>query len=666
MKHILIITVLLTGFSFAQINDSTKSLREIENKSALADTASKVLPDSLKHKAVVDTLAPLYQKALEKNSLFIPRNKIDLLNYRYAGDLLQHFDFQFTRDQGFIGQPNEVSIYGVGFKGISYLEDGILINNRFTNSLDLHLIQTEYVDSIEIVPLPKGFLYSPYNNNVTVNFITRDFLSRPPYSRIKYYQGANGEAFVDVLFNSWMLKRFNASFDISNNKMDSSYSNTHFSLWQARFKFKYLLSDKINIVGNYSYVTSETGLNGGVDYAQIDSTTKDINSVLYGRDFNSVLYDPTFAPVIYSTRTEQTKQHNVSLKLFGKFTRNSKTNLSLYYRSNFDAITGTADSIYFANTDRNKIFGVSLNQDFTANTFNLSLIGNYEKYDLNYDELYTSAHPEMNYNSSVYSLSAIASIDPDNKILVPSVFYKISHNSFFTDNQNSSGFGIDMKTSFSNIVSFYAGFSLYKNKNNTNTKTFEISGAFNNDFISGELRYFSRRDYYVSSLFTSFTSVIKFPNDSPLSTNYVLRNFEQNMSGFGGHLNFKFWKIIMENSAAYYFDPTNSRTALYSVPKYTYRGGIFYKGLLFNGNLDLKSGIVFYYNGERKPIINNAYISQVGANHRVDLTLAGVIQKVATIYFTWENLFNTKYFIVPYYPMPTRNIRFGIAWELFN
>ena len=666
MKLILIITILLTGFSFAQINDSTKSLKEVENKSALADTGSNVLPDSLKHKAAVDTLNPLYQKALGGNSFFIPRNHINLLNYRYAGDLLQPFDFYFTRDQGFIGQPNEISIYGAGFNSISFLQDGILFNNRLTNSLDLHLIQTEYVDSIEIVPLPRGFLYSPYNNDVTVNFITRDFLSRPPYSRIKYYQGANGEAFIDVLFNSWMYKRFNASFDISNSKMDSSYSNTHFSLWQARFKFKYLLSDKINIIGNYSYITSETGLNGGVDYAQIDSTIKDSTSTLYGRDFNSLLYDNQLAPVIYLSRYEQTKQHNISLKLLGKFTENSRTNLSLYYRSNFDAITGSVDSSYFANTDRNKIYGVSLNHYFTTTTFNLSLIGNYEKYDLAYDALFQSSHPEVNYNSSAYSLSAVATIYPDNKILVPSIFYKISHNSFFADNNNLFGFGIDMKTSFSDIISFYAGLSLYKNRNNTNTKTFEISGAFNNDFVSGELRYFSRRDYYLSSFFTPDITAAKFPGDSPLSTNFALRNLEQNMSGFGGHLNFKFWNIIMENSAAYYFDPTNSDAVLYSVPKYTYRGGIFYKGLLFNGSLDLKSGIVFYYNGERKPIANNTYISQVGANRRIDLTLAGVIQKVATIYFTWENVLNTKYFIVPYYPMPQRNIRFGIAWELFN
>jgi outer membrane cobalamin receptor len=50
----------------------------------------------------------------------------------------------------------------------------------------------------------------------------------------------------------------------------------------------------------------------------------------------------------------------------------------------------------------------------------------------------------------------------------------------------------------------------------------------------------------------------------------------------------------------------------------------------------------------------------------VDFTLAGEIKKAAIVYFTWENLFDETYYIVPYYPMFRRGIRFGVAWELFN
>jgi outer membrane cobalamin receptor len=56
----------------------------------------------------------------------------------------------------------------------------------------------------------------------------------------------------------------------------------------------------------------------------------------------------------------------------------------------------------------------------------------------------------------------------------------------------------------------------------------------------------------------------------------------------------------------------------------------------------------------------------VNPSSRIDFTLAGEIQKSAIAYFAWENLLGENYYIVPYYPMPGRSIRFGIAWEIFN
>jgi len=79
---------------------------------------------------------------------------------------------------------------------------------------------------------------------------------------------------------------------------------------------------------------------------------------------------------------------------------------------------------------------------------------------------------------------------------------------------------------------------------------------------------------------------------------------------------------------------------------------------LFNQDLDLKTGFVLnYYDFESKDFKSAS---------QLDFTIAGTIRKVAIVYFSWENLLNEKYFIVPYYPMRERGIRFGIAWELFN
>jgi outer membrane cobalamin receptor len=50
----------------------------------------------------------------------------------------------------------------------------------------------------------------------------------------------------------------------------------------------------------------------------------------------------------------------------------------------------------------------------------------------------------------------------------------------------------------------------------------------------------------------------------------------------------------------------------------------------------------------------------------IDFILSGTIQNTATLFFTWENLLNKKYFFIPYFPMPERNIRFGVSWEFLN
>jgi outer membrane cobalamin receptor len=131
-----------------------------------------------------------------------------------------------------------------------------------------------------------------------------------------------------------------------------------------------------------------------------------------------------------------------------------------------------------------------------------------------------------------------------------------------------------------------------------------------------------------------------------------------NVKGLGLVLNYKFWMLLVETNTSYYFN--HSRI----IPEWQFVGGLYVNDLFFDDNLDLKAGLKFYYTGKI-----NSY-RQVGTNieptNKLDFTLAGEIKKVAIFYFIWENLFGNQYYITPYYPMPERNIRFGLAWELFN
>ncbi len=293
MLKLLSSLVLFSTLIFSQDADSllNQDFQTIPDTNFVEINDTSAVSDSIvTTKVKVDTLAPIQGIPLTDVSTVISKRTFLFDQYRYTGDLFRSFSLNFTKDLGFIGYPNETFIYGIGNNGVSYLQDGVFWNNRFTNSLDLNLIQSENIDSIEIVPSPRGFLYGPYNNPVTVNFITRDFIPPVPYARVRYYEGPDGEAMIDGKFSAMVAKRWNYSFQLTNRSKDETYQNTDLSIWQVNTKLKYLLSNSINLQAYYYYVDKQQGLNGGVDY---DSLTRSSDNP------NADLYDPIAAPVVY-------------------------------------------------------------------------------------------------------------------------------------------------------------------------------------------------------------------------------------------------------------------------------------------------------------------------------------------------------------------------------
>jgi outer membrane cobalamin receptor len=264
MKFLPSLLFLFYAIAFSQSADSLKlhNHRLQSDTTITAQRDSLALPDSLKAKIKpqIDTLVQIHQKPFNNKAQFINRREFDFSNYRYAGDILKSFNLNFLNDYGSIGQPNETYLYGVGSNGIGYFEDGIMQNSRLQNFFDLNSIQTESIDSVEVSPLPRGFLYGSFNNMVSVNFITRDFVPPQPYTRIKYYQGPNGEAMIDGLFNQKIYNKFDVSFDFTNRKFDYLYVNSAYSNWQTKLKIKYYLNNKINIQGTYGFENSTAEL----------------------------------------------------------------------------------------------------------------------------------------------------------------------------------------------------------------------------------------------------------------------------------------------------------------------------------------------------------------------------------------------------------------------
>ncbi len=594
-----------------------------------------------KETAKADTIVPLYQKPFYSAGNFINRKKIDFLDYRYTGDLFTPFGMSFLKNYGFIGHPNELILYGTN--DISYFENGIYVNNRSSGDFNLNLVPSEMIDSIEIVPSPRGFLYGPASNPISVNFIKRDILSIRPYTRIKYYEGPSGEAFIDAVFNAILFKNAIFTLDISNRKADLSYVNSNFSIWQGEAHLKYLFSNKVNLTASYGYNDYDAGLNGGVDADSI---------IQAGISLDAVLYDEQSAPVYYPQRRLNILQHNLALRLFADPLKNSRTDFSLYYRFSNDEVSNPPDVLTYPRRDKNKTGGALLRQDITLAFADLKVLAQYEKTNTKY--YIPGLNTEVNTN--YFTLSPVLSLNILDSIITPSVFYKFQNISDGSS-RTYNGLGFDVSLNLYDNLKLYGGYSNYKSANlNENLNTLELSADASFEGFNLGAKFINRSK--------SFTYVNPYPftNDG-----YYL---DLGTTMIGGSASLKVWKILLEGSSYYdlstHSSSGNLQTLSIASPKIKLTGGIYLDGYFFEDNLNLKTGFAINYNSNQKVWASGREYNSAGEFITVDFTLAGEIQKVAIAYFTWENLLDETYYIVPYYPMYRRGIRFGVAWELFN
>ena len=519
--------------------------------------------------------------------------------------------------------------------------DGISINDRYSNSLNLNLIQSEDIDSIEIIPLPRGFLYGTYSNPVSINFITNDFITKQPYTRIRFYQGANRNMMFDGSFNARVTNRLIASFNITNRILDETYDATEYSIWQGKFRLKYLLSNYVNIIASYNINDYKAGYSGGVDVDSIIASGEVVNEVMY-----SSLDNP---PMFFPEGKLNSLTHLPRLRVLATPTYWLKTDASVFYLYNESEFVTRGST-----NSETKTFGINIRNDAEWNLLKLQINADYEKsrssiYSsvlLQDDSTYINSFNEVDEN--IFSLSGIVSAYIYDSTFIPSVFFKTSE---FNRSEmlnikdvdfSRTGYRYDLTIKLNTNINFYAGASVFDG-NLFN----ELGAKYNNDFLKADLKYFSTNysyGYYTGGMFFNYYQFGK-------------------VSGLGINLKLNHWKLLLESNNAYY---SSKSTKLNGVSEFQTQTGLYYKDILFDNNLDLKTGFVFYYTGKNNVFTYENVLVEVPSSNKLDFTLVGEIQKTAIVYFTWQNLLGSNYYLTPYYPMPGRSLRFGVVWEMFN
>jgi hypothetical protein len=708
----LIINSLYSNKSLLTISIGLLCFGSVIDNSAQIDKKIVELPDSLKINATAKdsslkkSAKPSFQ--LLKTIAILPkdfsgyhiqRKQIETMDYRFTGDLLLNSPFTYTKNLGYSGLPNEMMLYGQGYNSILFFDNGIELNNRLFNSFDLYQFQNEGIDSIEIIPLTRSFLLGN-SGTAAINFISREPIISKPYSRIKYYQAPNEEAFIDGIFSINPFKKTNVYFEITNNSNGAKYktyqeSISDFTSWMGDFRINYFYSDMVNIRLRYKHVSSTIQLFGGVDVDSIKRSDK-------SSQLEDIIYDNISAPLRFTNRYTTTVLNNATLTAQMRFWQDAPSEFSIYsnnylsgYRQNYSG-TIQKNVSPISRDNKSQTLGARIRQDFKNSFITLNGITFFEHSGFNIDQ-----YSEIQEKDSIriaklngktentFAVSVSASLNLMEGNITPGFFAKYLSRA----NENYFGAGADLFFRINDEIKFYGGISQFEKpisyfllNHDLETSSQKIQSAearilFSLSPVNLSLGYFvSKNNSEIVSAFVQST----IQSDEALN---VFTKASQ-IQGVNFSFDASVWKLSVTSNNNFYFSK-NDR-AEKGLPEFSMTGGIYYIDTLFNSNLKLKSGFNFYGYGSRylqrfdfEKSISSSYFYDAGQSSfsngisllnnntfspsfQVDLFIAGRIQESAVIYFTFENLLNSKYSVVPYYPMHAQGIRFGFSWEFLD
>ena len=665
-KIIFFISILFVQIISANIVCQNRSDTTFTSSDQIAvDDTTK--SDSVTTQNKKEKLIPLYfEKRLIDHKNILNQKVIDRIDYRYFADILTYLPFVFEQSMGTLGQPSHLNIYGFSSSNINLNRDGIDIVNRWHDGINLYDIQSELIDSVEILPLSQAFFYNNNNSPVTINIINSERNEKQPSSRLRFYQAPNEEGFVSVYLNTFVLPRLIFSAEVSNMSINSKNTefNNDFSNWQIFSRLKYLYSNRINFSAHYYYSKNQTQLNEGA-----------VN--------NSLIYDDLQSNPIYPNRFLRNTINQIDFNIYAKLIEDYQTQISFYLQDELQEFKqdkkNLKDKIPTIVDDNSyNTFGLKIYQPYSFGKTIIEIMANSERISIN---------NQLTKSEEKYFHSSFAGkIKHDFGFAIPSFYFK----SINVKSKNYFGAGSGVNFVLTDRLNIYAGYSNFEKPASwiqqkylpeyfkQKISAFDFSMEFKTQNISNKISYFiwnSKNSVFPVLRYVSDTSVV---NETGA---YILKNILT--QGINYYAELRFWKIVASVNLNYYFP--NDEQKLVSNPSIFGKAGVYFIDNLFSNNLNLKAGINCNYYSEKSftsidferfdmiylkadslgsvSPINSRMISP---EFIFDLFVSGVIQKRATVFIVIENLLDSKYYVQPYYLMPSRSLRLGVNWKFLN
>ncbi|HEY6951220.1 MAG TPA: TonB-dependent receptor [Bacteroidota bacterium] len=602
---------------------------------------------------------------------------------RWFGNLAWRLPGFFLRDLGESGKPGELNAWGEDWRGIAILMDGRPMNDPITGTYNLYDIPMEFVEQLEEFSGVSSLGQSWNAPGSTLNFVTRQYNTLHPITKIRYVQSPNNDLMTDGLFSQNLLRGLNFMFGFQRRVSDGRFNGSRTTStapvtqgaivddWNVRTRLRFNFSDRLNVALTDFYTKDINGMNGGVDYAR-----------------SSNVFDDIAAFVINPNALETVSRRDVSLLAIGKFTDDSTmiTQANAYYthlERSFSNPGSQFNLLDISDSHYAEVRGARVQQSFHAGYLSATGGIQYEHSQYSSSGLHDSTQLASSVNNGKRTISSVFLTTSLRPAEITRLDVDIRYDNGYAQPAASYGAGVTLFPA--SPLELFADYG-----RSYRFPTFqETSWADSSILRPAPIREEQHTLMRAGVRFTiadlaqlSLTGFDRRVNDAivfqPATTDFgssavrILNVPHVQTRGLAGSLNLSYSHFTLLGTLLY-THYTEADTAKLLSPDLILSGELSYRNKFFRDALDAKFGLrTHFMNGQRgmtfvprtTMYVENTLIN-IGRWTRLDLF---AVLKIGDAYITlsYENLLSANYLITPIYPMPDRIFRFGVNWAFFD
>lgn len=544
------------------------------------------------------------------------------------------------------GGRSSLIFNGITEKEIAILRDGVQVNDIYYGGADAETFSVNDIEALEKISAVSSFVYGITANSKSFNIITKDRLSKKPFSQLRYSQDRFNSLYADVFFSLPVTKWHFITLGLTKHSIDGRYTNSAFDVWNGRARLTSIFTKILSVRADFYYSRIERGLNEGLLNTQTEEVLRDDDAVV-NNPFSS----------------ENIEQFNYGITFMGRFFGTSSlTKLQVYSNNILRDYTNTIEDsslVHSGFSESEKVHYVNnsalLSQEGRigiAKGLDLRLFGSLTGYVNNYDR-------PVNFQTEGVRISGRADIEYRKMRLT-----FLGSSMIAGDGYGIPGLGAEVS------LPAYSGKDHY----------FELFGGINetgSEVIAYD-PYKIRKFYYEAGMKYRFRDLIsleqlfymvspqEYEGNSP--TGYA----DQKYSGAVTSLHFRIWDVFTD--AEYSYSGSDI------LPDHDIGFDISYRNRLFRNKLDLRAGFrgnvlirkgtEFLYD-QRNYSFGNAANTYSKEQFSIDAYIGARIGR-ANINLTLANVFDAFAYGANMYPLDNRGgflnsiSRFTIVWDFID